>query len=174
MSLTTPRSRSSASRSSAAGSSAARPVQRWDPFREFDELQQEMARLMQSAWPEADGAAWTPLADIEETEDGWIIEAEVPGVNRKDINVELRDSSELLITGEIKEKERKGVLRRRTRRRGQFEYRVLLPGEANPEGIEANLHDGILTVRVPKTEKAQPRRIEVNANGQDEGKRERK
>jgi HSP20 family protein len=162
MSLTTPRRGSSA-----GGSSAARPVQRWDPFREFEELQQEMARIMQSAVPQTDGAAWTPMADIEETEDAWIIEAEVPGVSRDDINVELRDSSELLITGEIKEKERKGVLRRRTRRRGQFEYRVLLPGDANPEGIEANLHDGILTVRGPKSERAQPRRIEVKANGHD-------
>ena len=53
-----------------------------------------------------------PFADIEETDDAWVIEAELPGVDRKDVNVELRDS-ELIISGEIKEKERKGVLRRR-------------------------------------------------------------
>jgi HSP20 family protein len=108
------------------------------------------------------GGAWMPLADIEETEDAWLIEADLPSVDRKDVNVELRDA-ELIISGEIKEKERKGVLRRRARRTGQFEYRVTLPGKADAEKIEANLHDGVLTVRVTKSEKERPRRIEVKA-----------
>jgi HSP20 family protein len=68
-----------------------------------------------------------------------------------------------VITGEIKEKERKGVLRRRTRRSGQFEYCVTLPGHPNDEGIEANLHEGVLTVRVPKAQQERPRRIDVKA-----------
>ena len=79
------------------------------------------------------------------------------------VNVELRDS-ELVITGEIKERERNGILRRRTRRTGHFEYRVVLPGQATDEGIEANLHDGVLTVRVPKPEQSRPRRIEVKSD----------
>jgi HSP20 family protein len=108
------------------------------------------------------GGAWLPQADIEETDDAWIVEAELPGVDRKDVNVELREG-ELVITGEIKEKERKGVVRRRTRRTGQFEYRVTLPGQTDPEKIEASLHEGVLTVRVPKAEQAKPRRIEVKA-----------
>jgi HSP20 family protein len=103
-----------------------------------------------------------PTTDIEETEDAWVIEAEVPGVDREDVNVELRDS-ELIVSGEIKEKERKGILRRQTRRTGAFEYRVMLPGQTNAEGIEANLHDGVLTVRVPKADTAKPRRVEVKA-----------
>lgn len=69
-----------------------------------------------------------------------------------------------MIRGEIKEKERTGVLRRRTRRTGQFEYRVALPGPVDEEHIEANLHDGVLTVRVPKSEQARARRIEVKAS----------
>src|SRR3981081_3387476 len=111
-----------------------------------------MGRLMESALsPVAggNGGTWIPLADIEETDDAWIIEAELPSVDRDDINVELRDN-ELVITGEIKEKERKGVLRRRTRRTGQFEYRVMLPGHPQEQGIEADLREGVLTVRVPK------------------------
>jgi HSP20 family protein len=103
-----------------------------------------------------------PQADIEETDDAWIVEAELPGVNRKDVSVELREG-ELVINGEIKEKERKGVVRRRTRRTGQFEYRVTLPGQTDPDKIEASLHEGVLTVRVPKAEQAKPRRIEVKA-----------
>jgi HSP20 family protein len=139
-------------------------VQRWDPFREFEQLQEEMGRLMQtvSSPGVGNGGAWMPVADIEETEDAWIVEAELPGIDRKDVNVELRDG-DLLITGEIKEKERKGIVRRRTRRTGQFEYRVTLPGQSDPEHIEANLHEGVLTVRVPKAEQAKPHRIEVKA-----------
>jgi HSP20 family protein len=108
------------------------------------------------------GSTWIPMADIEETDDAWVIEAELPSVDRKDINVELRDN-ELVITGEIKEKERKGVVRRRTRRRGQFEYRVALPGHPKEDGIEANLHDGVLTVTVPKAQQERPKRIDVKA-----------
>jgi HSP20 family protein len=141
-------------------------MQGWDPFREFDRLQQEMGRLMEGVWTgtgDGGGDLWVPMADVEETDDAWIIEAEAPGARRDDINVELRDS-ELVISGEIKEKERTGVLRRRTRRTGQFEYRVALPGPVDEEHIEANLHDGVLIVRVPKSEQARPRRIEVKAS----------
>jgi HSP20 family protein len=144
---------------------APRPPQRWEPLQELEQLHEQMGRLMETVWApigEGNGGTWIPLADIEETDDAWVIEAELPSVERKDINVELRDN-ELVITGEIKEKERKGVLRRRTRRRGQFEYRVTLPGHPNEEGIEANLHEGVLTVRVPKAEKERPRRIDVKA-----------
>jgi HSP20 family protein len=136
-----------------------------EPFRELEQLHEQMGRLMETVWSPiigGNGGTWIPLADIEETDDAWIIEAELPSVERDDINVELRDN-ELVITGEIKEKERKGVLRRRTRRTGQFEYRVSLPGQPNEEGIEANLHDGVLTVRVPKAEQERPRRIDVKA-----------
>ncbi|MCW3030344.1 MAG: hypothetical protein QOF54_2154 [Solirubrobacteraceae bacterium] len=143
----------------------SRPVS-WGPFQELEQLNDEVGRLIESVWsPIAAGAdgTWIPLADIEETEDAWIVEAELPSVQRDDINVELRDS-DLIITGEIKEKERKGVLRRRARRTGQFEYRVTLPGKADAENIQANLHDGVLTVRVPKSENERPRRIEVKGD----------
>ena len=141
------------------------PLQRWEPFRELEQLQEQMDRLMQGVWSPAgggNGGAWMPITDIEETDDAWVIEAELPGVDRKDVNVEMRDS-ELIISGDIEEKERKGGLRRQTRKTGEFEYRVTLPGDSDAEHIEANLHDGVLTVRVPKTEQAKPRRIEVKA-----------
>src|ERR1700732_4912011 len=87
----------------------AQPLQRWEPFRELEQLHEQMGRLMGTAWSPingGNGGSWMPLADIEETNDAWIVEAELPSVNRDDINVELRDD-ELVITGEIKEKERK-------------------------------------------------------------------
>ena len=137
--------------------------QRWEPFRELEQLSEQFGRLMDSVWSPAgpaDGGMWTPLADVEETEDAWIIEAELPSVDKDDIEVELRDS-ELIISGEVKEKERVGVLRRRTRRTGEFQYRVMLPGQADEEHIDAKLHEGVLTVLVPKSERARLRRIEV-------------
>jgi HSP20 family protein len=110
-----------------------------------------------------DPAGWAPPVDIEEQENAYLVEAELPGVNREDVNIELV-GKELTITGEIKERERKGVLRRRTRRVGRFEYRVALPEEVDADGIEANLSNGVLTVQVPKSERAQRRRIEVTSS----------
>jgi HSP20 family protein len=68
-----------------------------------------------------------------------------------------------VIHGEIVERERVGILRRRTRRTGQFVYHVRLPGDVDEEGIEADLDGGVLTVRVPKSERARRRRIEIRS-----------
>jgi HSP20 family protein len=140
--------------------------QGWEPFHEMERLNDQFVQLIESVWPQegpgANGGSWIPIADVEETDDAWIVEAEVPSVKRDDINVELRDS-ELVITGEIKEKERKGVVRRRTRRTGEFEYRLTLPSAADPDKVEAKLHDGVLSVRVPKASRDRSKRIEVKA-----------
>lgn len=56
---------------------------------------------------------------------------------------------ELVISGDFKERERTGVLRRGTRRSGRFEYRAVLPGELNAESVEAKLSEGVLSVKVP-------------------------
>ncbi|MCW3067079.1 MAG: heat shock protein Hsp20 [Solirubrobacterales bacterium] len=140
---------------------ASLPARRSQPMNELDELQEQLGRLFESVWTGAgDGQAWSPPVDVEETDDAWIIEAELPGVRREDVNVEVRES-EVMITGEIKERERAGILRRRTRRVGAFEYRVALPNELNADAVEAKLKDGVLTVRVPKAAQARPRRIDV-------------
>ena len=103
---------------------------------------------------------WLPPADIEETDDSYVLDVDLPGVNRDDVNIELRDN-EVRITGELKEKERTGVLRRQTRRVGQFEFTVTLPGDIDPDKVEASLHDGVLTVRLGKAAASQPRQIDV-------------
>ena len=151
--------------------SPTQPPERWDPFREFDDLQARMGQLMESAFSgtgNGDRGIWLPLVDIEETEDAWIVEAELPGAKSKDVHVELRDS-ELVVFGEIKERERKGILRRRTRPVGRFEFRVTLPGPVSAEDLSANLNDGVLTVRVPKPEPARAQRIEVQTGGPNGG-----
>jgi HSP20 family protein len=108
----------------------------------------------------SEAATWTPLVDIEEEDNAYVIEAEVPGAKREDVNIELQ-GNELSITGEIKERERKGVVRRSTRRVGRFDYRVTLPSHVDAKKIDAKLNDGVLTVRIPKAEQAQRQKIEV-------------
>jgi HSP20 family protein len=142
---------------------APQPVTRWNPVGELERLQDQLAQLMQRTEGNGDGAApFIPLVDIEETEDAWIVEADLPGVKPEDVNVELR-GAELAISGEIKEREREGMLRRRTRKTGEFDYHITLPGEADADRIEARLENGVLAVRVPKPEQERPRRVEVKA-----------
>lgn len=109
-----------------------------------------------------ESVGWTPPVDIEEQDDAYVIEAEVPGVKKDDVNIELI-SNELMVTGEIKEREREGILRKRTRRIGRFEYRVRLPEQVDADKVEANLKDGVLSVRVPKREQAERRTIQVKS-----------
>jgi HSP20 family protein len=109
-----------------------------------------------------ESVGWAPPVDIEEQDNAFVIEAELPGVQKDDVNIELV-ANELMITGEIKEREREGIFRKRTRRIGRFEYRVRLPEQVDGENVEANLKDGVLTVRVPKREQAERRRIQVKS-----------
>jgi HSP20 family protein len=131
---------------------------------ELGQLNERMRRMLEQTFGGMldEPAGWIPAVDIEELEDAYVVEAEVPGVRREDVNIEV-SGNELTISGEIKERERKGVIRRRTRRVGRFEFRVALPSEVNPEGVDAKLNDGVLTVRIPKAARAQRRRIEVKS-----------
>jgi HSP20 family protein len=136
----------------------------FDPLRELEDFRERMRGMLERTFtglPEAI-TAWSPLADVEETDDAYVLEIELPGVRREDVTVELQ-GNELVVSGEIKERERKGVLRRQSRPTGRFEYRLALPQKIDPDRIEAGLSDGVLTLRVPKVEQAQRRRIEVKS-----------
>ena len=136
-----------------------RDLASWDPVRELDEL----AERVNSLWESGLGGAldrWSPLADVEETEDAYTVEIDLPGVRRDDVDIQLVDRV-LTVTGEVKEKERTGMLRRRTRRVGQFHYSVTLPGDVDADDVSAQLHDGVLTVRLAKSPEARPRRIAI-------------
>jgi HSP20 family protein len=137
--------------------------QSWSPVNELGQLNERMRQMLEQTFGGLiDDAGWIPAVDIEEQEDAFVVEAEVPGVKREDVNIEVT-GNELTISGEIKVREREGIIRRRTRRVGRFEFRVVLPSEVDPEGVDAKLDDGVLTVRVPKAERAQRRRIEVKS-----------
>lgn len=130
---------------------------------EFDDLYSRMGQLLETAGtlPAAGSEGnWAPLADIHETDDAYVVEAELPGVKREDIDVEI-GNRDLSITGEYRQCEREGVLRRTTRRTGRFEYRTLLPADVKTDAVTANLTDGVLTVTVPKVQAAKPQHIEI-------------
>ena len=141
--------------------SRPRAVAGWDPFRELDEL----TRRVNALWDadlDGDLHGWAPPADVEETDDAYVVEIDLPGVGRQDIDIQVTDR-QVTVSGEIKEKERTGILRRRTRRVGQFRYSVTLPAEVDADKVTAHLDDGVLTVRVPKPEQVKPRRIEISS-----------
>jgi HSP20 family protein len=143
--------------------------ERWEPLRELEQMSERMRRVLEQtfggvALPSqlTEAGGWAPSVDIEENDDAYVVEAELPGVKRENVNIELV-GNELTITGEIKERERRGTVRRRSRRTGRFEYRVTLPEQVDTEKVDAGLADGVLTVRIPKSERAQRKRIEVKA-----------
>jgi HSP20 family protein len=142
-------------------------LERWEPLREYEQVSERMRRMLDETFGDLapliqEAATWSPPVNIEERDDAYVVEAELPGIKRDDVNIE-HVGNELTISGEIKEQERQGILRKRTRRVGRFEYRVILPDQVDTEKIEANLKDGVLTVRVPKSERAQRKRIEVTS-----------
>jgi HSP20 family protein len=158
------------------GTALAAPEQRslqtfepWRPFGEFEQISERMRRMLEQtfgelAWPSlpVETTGWSPFVDIEEQDDAYVVEAELPGVQREDVDVEVV-GHELMISGELKETERKGVVRKRNRRTGQFFYRVGLPESVAADKVEAKLNDGVLTIRIPKIEKAMRKKIEVRS-----------
>jgi HSP20 family protein len=124
----------------------------------FFEVQQEVRRLFQEMIHQpwggralSEASQWQPCCDIAETEKEIIVEIELPGVERKDVHVEVKDSV-LRITGE-----RRATIERRDRQYfrmersyGRFERHIRLPSSVDQEGIRAQFRAGILTVTLPK------------------------
>jgi HSP20 family protein len=141
-----------------------------NPSREFEDIYDRMGQLMNFAFGLTPAALadmpWVPLADLSETDDAYVVKTELPGVNKDQVNIQLQDR-EIVISGEVPEPETgdgKGDDTRRhhgTRRSGRFELRTYLPGDVNADAVAAQLSDGILTVTIPKSEAAKPRKIEI-------------
>lgn len=141
-------------------------LMRYEPWSLFDQMRREMER---ADTRNAEGSSvatsdWVPAVDIKEEKDAFLIVADIPGVDPKDIEVHMENGI-LTIKGEKeseKKEEREGY-KRVERSFGSFYRRFSLPDTANPEGITANSNHGVLEVRIPKQEKVQPRKIAVNS-----------
>ena len=143
--------------------SQQRELPGWDGLTGLGLFRNQLDALL-SGWDDvlSKAGAFTPLADLEETDEAYVAEIELPGVKLDDLSVEVA-GRRLIVTGERKERQRVGILRKRTRTVGRFHYEVLLPGDVEEEGVTASLHEGVLTVRVPKPAGERRRRIPVTA-----------
>lgn len=139
-------------------------VARWDPLRELERVHRQLTDVLDDWRPFSSGAGgalgFRPLADIEEQDDAYVVEIELPGVRREHVDIEI-SGRRLTVRGERREKERAGILRKRERIVGRFDYEVLLPGDVDDTSIDARLDEGVLTVRLPKPESERPRRIDI-------------
>jgi len=133
------------------------PSRSGDPFAELAQMWDRMGRFFEPA-AESGLDAWTPIAETEEAEDAYLVRAELPGMKREDVQIEL-SGNELCISGEVDQEQHENTLKRRS---GRFSYRMSLPSDADTDNINARMNEGILTVRLPKSAQARSRRIEIS------------
>ena len=148
-------------------------VTRWNPLSDLVYLHSQMDQLFESAFgsgrsDRTDGYELANLpVDIHQTDDAYTIDAAVPGFRPEDVEVTLEDGV-LTIRGSLRaedSRDEKGYIRRE--RRMSAVYRQIgLPQEVQADGISASFSNGVLTVRVPRTPKAQPKRIPVTIDAQ--------
>ena len=129
-------------------------LQRWDPLRDLLNFQERASRLLCSSSEDErskNRARWCPVVDILETPDAYIFIAELPGVGRDNINVEVQGNT-LTLSGErfIGSAPEIAVFHRIERVHGVFERSFTLPGQVNVAMVEAKYADGILEVILPK------------------------
>ncbi len=146
------------------------PIQRRtkhsDGDREFEHLRRSLTADL-DRWPSFADEMLSrmgdvvPLADIEESDDAYTVDIELPGVRRDDVTIEI-SNGHLSVTGERRERRRVGLLRRTTRTTGRFRLQIALPLEVDSGAVTASLDHGLLTVTIPKAARARRRRIPIS------------
>jgi HSP20 family protein len=147
---------------------------RWEPVRELNTIQSEMNRLFNTFFeapaPGNGGSSplrrWLPAMDLVETEDDFVLRADLPGLSESDVSIELEDNV-LTVSGERKaeHEERKEGYYRVERASGSFSRSLTLPEGVDPNGVRANFDRGVLEVRIPKPEQRKPRKVTISAGG---------
>jgi len=141
---------------------------RWDPFRDIVTLREKMNRLFEDAvthrGEEKDltSSSWAPAVDIYEDENQLVLSAEVPGIEEKDVEIKIEDST-LVIQGERKmEKETKEENYHRIERAyGSFYRSFTLPNYIDQEKIHAEHENGVLKITMPKKSELKPRKVKI-------------
>jgi len=142
---------------------------RWEPARELNAIQQEMNRLFNTFFdaPASGGGAsagrrWTPAMDLVETDDQFVLRADLPGLDESDVKIEIHDKV-LTLSGErrYEHEGKKDGFYRLERGSGQFSRTLTLPDGVEPDAITAAFDKGVLEVRIPKPEERKPRRVQI-------------
>ena len=146
---------------------------RWEPAREINSLQQEMNRLF-STFFDTPGSGpgngvrrWVPAMDLVETDDSFVLRADLPGLSEGDVNIELEEN-DLTVSGERKaeHEERKEGYYRVERATGTFRRSLTLPEGVNADAIGATFDKGVLEVKIPKPEERKPRKVQIQVGDQ--------
>ena len=144
-------------------------LNRWNPASHALTSREPLFRLFDTYFnqdlagnEDVSNRAWLPPVDIQETEEGYRLSAELPGLTRDDINITL-ENNVLRLSGERKlEKDvKKESYHRIERAYGNFQRSFSLPHQVNSEKVEATFKDGVLSILVPKAEQARPRKISI-------------
>lgn len=146
-------------------------VTRYEPWALINRLHQDLDRLFGREFAagedESRGAVsdWLPAVDVEEKPDAFLLQADLPGVESKDIDITMENGL-LSLRGrrQSESKQENGGYRRVERVSGEFFRRFTLPDTADPESISAQMTNGVLTVRIGKRAEIQPRRIQVTTS----------
>ena len=138
---------------------------KWNPWSDMMNMRQEMDRLFGMRMPNVlrqEASSWTPRVDMRETAADYVIEADLPGVSKDDITVNVEGET-LVITGErkVEEVHDVGGWRQAERTFGKFQRTFRLPTTVKVDDIEGQYRDGVLTVKVPKADDAKTKRIAV-------------
>jgi HSP20 family protein len=145
---------------------------RWEPVRELNTIQNEVNRLFNTffeAQPVSSGATarrWIPAMDLVETGDDLVLRADLPGLDEKDVNIEVEDNV-LTISGQRKTEHegRKDGYYRVERASGSFTRSLTLADGIDPDRVRASFDRGVLEVRIPKPEQRKPRKVTISAGG---------
>ncbi len=137
----------------------------WDPFREMEALLDRYGRTSRKSLAKSDDQTfevgdWMPQVDISETKEAFIVKAELPGVEKEDVNVNFENSI-LTIRGEKKVETEDKKRHRVECAYGTFIRSFTLPQTIKADKIEAVYKNGILNLTIPKAEEAKPKQIEV-------------
>ena len=137
---------------------------RWDPGRELDTLQTDVNRVFDTFFGGrlANGATprWVPAMDLVETDDHLVLRADLPGLDKDDVNIEIKDGV-LTVSGErqAEHEERKDGYHRVERAYGGFSRSLSLPQGIDAEQVQADFDKGVLEVRIPKPAERKPHRV---------------
>jgi HSP20 family protein len=129
---------------------------RWDPIRDLLAIQQRLDRFAPAP------SGWIPPIDVHETADAYVITAELPGLRRDDVQIQVRDGR-IQISGQRPERDVPCEQYHRVERgHGSFTRTFELPLPVNTDHVTADLHDGVLTVVCPKAKETGAHRIAVS------------